>query len=106
MENLIEILDGNKKIVNYMGLRPKMESPDVYTYSDLPFYSIRESNPESVMNGIIKYVKYYKSWDWLMPVIGRISNECEEPEELDNLKYALLCNDIDSAWNFVVDYLR
>ena len=50
-------------------------------------------------------LKYHSSWDWLMPCIGKISNICEEPEELDGLKYALLCNDIETAWNFVVDYL-
>lgn len=48
---------------------------------------------------------YHKSWNELMPVIGKISNQCEEPEELDGLKYALLCDDIDTAWIFVVDYL-
>ena len=50
-------------------------------------------------------MKYHSSWDWLMPVIGKISNQCEEPEELDGLKYALLCDDINTAWVFVVDYL-
>jgi hypothetical protein len=40
-----------------------------------------------------------------MPVIGRISSNCEEPEKLDDLKYALLCDDIETAWKFVVDYL-
>ncbi len=99
------LLEGNKKICNYMGVRPKMESPDVYYYSDLPFFSVRDDNPEKVMESIVKYVKYSISWDWLMPVIGKISNECEEPEELDELKYALLCNDIETAWEFVVNYL-
>ena len=35
-------------------------------------------------------LKYHSSWDWLMPCIGKISDVCEEPEELDGLKYALL----------------
>lgn len=26
--------------------------------------------------------EYHSSWNWLMPVIGKISNQCEEPEEL------------------------
>lgn len=34
-----------------------------------------------------------------------ISNVCEEPEELDGLKYALLTNNIEEAWKFVVNYL-
>ena len=50
-------------------------------------------------------LKYHSSWDWLMPCIGKISNVCEEPEELDGLKYALLTNNIEEAWKFVVNYL-
>ena len=50
-------------------------------------------------------LKYHKNWNWLMPVISKISSNCEEPEELDDLKYALLCDDIETAWRFVVDYL-
>jgi len=50
-------------------------------------------------------LKYHSSWDWLMPCIGKISNVCEEPEELDGLKHALLTNNIEEAWKFVVNYL-
>ena len=50
-------------------------------------------------------LKYHSSWDWLMPCIGKISNVCGEPEELDGLKYALLTNNIEEAWKFVVNYL-
>ena len=50
-------------------------------------------------------LKYHSSWDWLMPCIGKISNVCEEPEELEGLKYALLTNNIEEAWKFVVNYL-
>ncbi len=61
------------------------------------------NDPEGYFNGV--RFKYHKSWNQLMPVIGIISNECEEPEELDGLKYALLCDDINTAYKFVVDYL-
>ena len=50
-------------------------------------------------------LNYNTSWDCLMPCIGKISDACEEPEELDNLKYALLTNNIEEAWKFVVNYL-
>lgn len=50
-------------------------------------------------------LNYNTSWDCLMPCIGKISNECEEPDELDNLKYALLTNNIEEAWKFVTNYL-
>jgi hypothetical protein len=41
-----------------------------------------------------------------MPVIGKISNQCEEPEELDNLKYALLTDNIEEAYIFVTSYIE
>lgn len=46
-----------------------------------------------------------KSWDWIMPCVGKISNECEEPEELDKLKYALLTNNLAEAFLFITDYI-
>jgi hypothetical protein len=61
----------NKLIVEFMGIKPKMESPDVYTYSDMPFYSIREDNPEKVIEGICKYVQYSTDWNWLMEVVQK-----------------------------------
>ena len=49
MENVTE---NNKLIAEFMGLEPKMDSPDVYTYSDMPFFSVREDTPEEVMDAI------------------------------------------------------
>ena len=88
--------EGNKLIAEFMGLSYCTE----YLYEG--WYNNHEHNHRLCdFNGL----KYHSFWDWLMPCIGRISNECEEPEELDGLKYALLCNDINTAWVFVVDYL-
>ncbi len=100
--------ENNKLIAEFMELKPKQDCHDhsLYSYNDMPFYSIREKSYDKVMDGICGYVKYHSSWDWLMPCIGKISNQCEEPEELDDLKYALLCNDINTAYDFVVDYLK
>jgi len=95
----------NMILLDYMGTKPKMSGPDSYYYMDGIFYSISEDTPEKVMIGLSQYAKYSTSWDWLMPVVGKISTECENPDELDPLKHALLCNDIDTAYDFVVDYL-
>jgi hypothetical protein len=67
-----EILKGNKILADFMGVKPKMESPDVYYWSDTPFFSVRENNPEKVMRAIVEYSKYHTSWDWLMPVVMKI----------------------------------
>ena len=68
-----------------------------------------EANCEAAQNGFALEATaktYANSWERLMPVVGKISKECEEPEELDGLKYALLCDDINTAYEFVVDYIQ
>lgn len=66
--------ENNRLLAEFMGLKPKLESPDVYSYSDMPFFSVRESCPEKVMEAISKYVKYNSSWDWLMSVVEKIES--------------------------------
>lgn len=92
-----EILDGNTLIAEFIGL----SFCNKYMYEG--WYTNKEHNHRICdYNGL----KYHISWNELMPVIGKISNECEEPEELDGLKDALLCNDIKTAWKFVVSYIE
>jgi hypothetical protein len=99
------LFEKKKVLVDFMGLKPQQFGNN-YSWSHSPFYFTNSVNYDKVMNGIIAYVPYNTEWNWLMPVVGRISKDCEEPEELDGLKYALLCNDIDTAFEFVVDYLE
>ncbi len=49
---------------------------------------------------------YDTSWDWLMPVVSKISSMCDEPYELDNMKHALLTADIDSVYDGVVEFIK
>lgn len=83
-----EILEGNKLIAEFMTKDPGVLSRDFKKA------------------GTLESMQYHKSWDWLMPVVGKISSNCEEPEELDGLKYALLSDDIETAWEFIVDRLK
>ena len=62
--------------------------------------------PDLGTEGDFSYLKYHKSWDWLMPVIGKISDLCEEPQELDSLKYSLLSADIKTAYYQVVEFIK
>ena len=64
--------ESNRLIAEFMGVKPIKESPDIYTYSDMPWISVREDSPEKVMDAITEYVKYDKEWNWLMPVVERI----------------------------------
>ena len=64
--------ENNKIIAEFMGLKPKCECDGVYSYSDMPFYSIRENDIDKVVEGIAKYAKYATDWNWLMQVVEKI----------------------------------
>ena len=51
-------------------------------------------------------LKYDISWDWLMPVVQKVSSLCDEPCELDNMKHALLTGDIESVYDDVVEFIK
>jgi hypothetical protein len=98
----------NRLIVEFMGFKPKMEIPDVYSYSDMPFFSIRENTPEKVVEGFIGYSKYHTSWDWLMPVVSKITqnedfigNEYRE-SILDTIPYG----NIEDSYKVVIEFIK
>lgn len=64
--------DKNRIIAQFMGLRPKLESPDVYSFSDSPWFVTRGSDPEKIMDDIANYAKYHSDWNWLMEVVEKI----------------------------------
>lgn len=90
-----QILDGNKLIAEFF------TGETFFNHSIL----IHGFSDESDLF-FDSQLKFHSSWDWLMPVIGKISNGCEEPEELDGLKYALLTNNINESWRFVVEFIK
>ena len=96
----------NKLIAEYMGVRPLLIEPDLYVLSDSPWWSVTAHTPEKAWEQAEKSFRYSTSWDALMPVIGKISLSCEEMDELDSLKYYLLCNNIGGAYRWVIDYLK
>lgn len=66
--------DKNRIIAQFMGLRPKLESPDVYSFSDSPYFVTRGSDPEKIMDDIASYAKYHSDWNWLMLCVGKIES--------------------------------
>ena len=75
-------MEDNKLIAEFMGYVYEDDTPSV----ELP--------------------PYHMSWDWLMPVVSKISSMCDEPYELDNMKHALLTADIDSVYGDVVEFIK
>jgi hypothetical protein len=66
--------ENNKIIAEFMGLKPKCERDGVYSFSDMPFFSIRENDIDKVVEGVAKYAKYNSDWNWLMEVVEKIEN--------------------------------
>jgi len=90
------IIENNTMIAEFMGWKFNKHRKAYY---------IPSGNKYS-FKGKTEDLMFHYWWDWLMPVIGKLSNACENPEELDSLKYALLCNDIDTAYACVVDLIK
>ena len=66
------ILEKNLLILDFMGEKPKMKSPDRYSWSDLPYFSCVYDTPEEVMDAVAKYMRYDMSWKLLMPVLEKL----------------------------------
>ena len=109
-----EILDGNKLIAEFMGyntdeLAEKDEEVRYFCHnhlintSGIPDWNTTDEDWTSYLYP--DEMRFHSSWDWLIPVIGKITSECEEPEELGSLRLHLITNDILYAWKFVVNYL-
>lgn len=74
MQNIVQ-----KKllIMQFMGVKPRLISPDVYGLSDTPWFACTHPTPEQCMISYAEYSKYDSSLDWLHPVILKISNDLQ-----------------------------
>jgi hypothetical protein len=85
--------ENNKLIAEFMGVK---------VFGDAPPLTIIHKDGQSAISELY----YEELWDWLMPVVGKLSDQCEEPEELDDLRMCLLCNDIEGAYSEVVSLIE
>lgn len=68
------ITEKNKAILRFMGIRPRMDGPDRYSWSDTPFYTTIGDDPETVMERMANYAKYHSDWSWLMRAVERVES--------------------------------
>jgi len=64
----------NKLIARFIRVSPKLQSPDLYSLDDLPFFSCTETTPEKCIEAWGKYAKYNSDWNWLMEVVEKIES--------------------------------
>ena len=90
-------MNDNKLIAEFMGLRTN-------SYGD---YNIdKDVMGFDMIVCSLADTKFHTSWDWLMPVVQKVSSLCDEPCELDNMKHALLTGDIESVYEEVVEFIK
>lgn len=92
-----------------MGVKPRLISPDVYGYSDSPFFSCIHDTQEKVIESISKYAKYHSDWNWLMPVITKVTilEEFQEQYEFNELFWDTFTQlDINDIYQQVILFIK
>jgi hypothetical protein len=65
--------ENNKLLAEFMGVFDNIrETEDIYSWNDAPFFYTTENSKEKVIENISNYVKYFYSWDSIMPVVYKI----------------------------------
>ena len=106
-----EILEGNRLIAEFMGLKPKMLNPDQYYWSDAQFFHTVNDTPEKVMDDIVEYVKYRTSWDWIMPVVNKIGKDFDVDSLLKSENFLCMRDncvwgDPEGVWRSVIEMIN
>ena len=99
-----EILNNNKIIAEFMGVKPCRTHPDKQC-----FLKIKDNNNPSLQ--YFHLLKYHKSWDWLIPVIDKIYSSDDYVKYKDSLGQFsdgvfINIKFISSTYNNVVDYIK
>ena len=94
----MDISEGNKLIAEFMEY-DDVDCRSCKYFRDCNLWQCQLTNQEKE-----ELLSYHSSWDWLMPVVAKIS-ESEPDDDLDSLKYDLLRNNIEDVWGFIVRVL-
>lgn len=109
--NSTEIIEGNKLIAEFMGAVTPKTAPEIilsYIKNDEVWYG-DNTTPNGQYESAFKIfdLKYHSSWDWLMPVVDKIT-ELSGKKQIDD-KYALwmfITNDIESVWYKTIEFIK
>tara|TARA_R110002110_G_scaffold389407_1_gene601710 strand:- start:4 stop:279 length:276 start_codon:yes stop_codon:yes gene_type:complete len=87
-------MESNRLIAEFMGL----------IESSIPNKYWTEQAKEGFGKGELVELKYHTSWDWLMPVVQNIEQDCEGvPQEMLNIS---LYSDINEVYKAVVEFIK
>ena len=91
-------VENNKIIAEFLGFQNT--NSGWYDYEDV-LCDFESDNTFDVED-----LKFDKDWNWLMPVIDKLKEVWEEPEELDNLKDALWWDNIRGVYEMAVELIK
>lgn len=101
-------IENNGLILTFMGIKPRLIFPDVYSYSDQPFY-YNNGSLEDVWKGMCQYAKYDKDYNWLMTAVNKClvicHNEMLNEWEVSFSDCFFSCS-IDKMYNEVVSFIH
>lgn len=95
------LITENRLIAEFLGARRNRFTDDD-SYEMYGLIECIEDGPDEKHMFHATEMPFKTDWNWLMEVVGRISSVTEEPEVLDTLRMALLCNDIGTAYSETV----
>lgn len=112
-ETVIKIAEGRELIAQFMGVSETTGYYDSYGMQ-MPHYYTRfgeyrtrsYSNPNESMAEFLHEANYNTSWDWLMPVIKKVSDNLSYDWYMDNIVDHLLNNNIERAFEITVDSIK
>ena len=86
----------NKLIAEFMGISIDRE----FAYIKDEGSPLEETMP-------INQMEYHTSWDWLMPVVGKMNKtELWEEYSIGDLSIALVSYDMDYAYGLIVEFIK
>lgn len=106
----LEIINNNKLIAEFMGVKPCKKHPDKQC-----FLTIKDNKHSSLQYWHL--LKYHSSWDWLIPVVKEVFslefNSVEgfreysnEPNTLFNAYACGLHSDRIHVWKKLVEFIK
>jgi hypothetical protein len=109
-----EIIEGNKIIAEFMGIKEIKSSYDSYgiptpiwhTENDY-FRSSTYSVPNESFYEFVDNAKYHTSWDWLMPVVNKIFKlYTQYPKAAFEIYKIRIVIDIYTLWLSVIKFIK
>lgn len=111
MENTMtnkQKIEAYRLILNFMDIRPRLISPDVYGLSNSPWFSTIEDTPEQCIESaaISDGFNYFSSWDAIMPVVETCYHNGSDGNEIGDITHALLDVNLKAVLAAVIEFIK